>query len=214
MPNDEGMDPKRIVEQGYDIIADRYAAWAAGARTHERERYMAVLEDALPPGAAVLDLGCGTGVPVARRLSERFAVTGVDLSSQHVEMARRNVPAAAFMQADMTALAFTPGSFDAITAFYSITHVPRDEHAALLRSIVSWLRSGGLFVAALGHRTTVGEVEDDWLGVPMYFSHFDSAANRRLVEDTGLQIVSARAETADEDGVPVTFLWIVARKPQ
>lgn len=88
------MDPKRIVEQGYDAISDRYAAWAAGARTSERARYMAVLEDALPPGAMVLDLGCGTGVPVARRLSARFAVTGVDLSSRHVEMARRNVPMA------------------------------------------------------------------------------------------------------------------------
>jgi hypothetical protein len=47
----------------------------------------------------------------------------------------------------------------------------------------------------------------------MYFSHFDGATNQRLVEDAGFQIIRAREETADEDGVPVAFLWVVARKP-
>jgi len=46
----------------------------------------------------------------------------------------------------------------------------------------------------------------------MYFSHYDTGTNKRLVEKTGLRIVSAREETADEDGIPTTFLWVVARK--
>jgi hypothetical protein len=46
-----------------------------------------------------------------------------------------------------------------------------------------------------------------------YFSHFDGATNQRLVEDAGLRIISAWEETVDEDGAPVTFLWVVARKP-
>jgi hypothetical protein len=49
--------------------------------------------------------------------------------------------------------------------------------------------------------------------VPMYFSHFDGATNQRLVAEAGLRIISAREETADEDGAPVTFLWVVATKP-
>ncbi len=114
----------------------------------------------------------------------------------------------------MTAISFAPGSFDVVTAFYSITHVPREEHAPLLHAIASWLRPDGLFVAAMGQTETESAVEDDWLGVPMYFSHFDGATNRRLVTEAGLRIESARTETADEDGVPVTFLWIIARKPR
>ena len=58
-----------------------------------------------------------------------------------------------------------------------------------------------------------GTVEDDWLGAPMYFSAFDAATNRRLVQDAGLELLSADEITGDEDGVPVTFLWMVARKP-
>lgn len=207
------MDPKRIVREGYDRIAERYAAWAGDTLSGDRERYARVLLDTLPPGAAVLELGCGTGVPLARELAPRFAVTGVDISARHVDLARMNVPAATFVQADMAALAFPPEMFDAVAAFYSIIHLPRHEHPALLRNVARWLRPGGLFVATMGATATEYGYEENWLGAPMYWSHFDSATNRQLVEAAGLRIESAREETADEDGVPVTFLWVVARKP-
>jgi ubiquinone/menaquinone biosynthesis C-methylase UbiE len=145
-------------------------------------------------------------------LAGRFVVTGVDLSARHVEMARRNVPDATFLQGDKAALDFPPASFDAVTAFYSIIHVPREEHPGLLRDVARWLRPGGLFVVAMGFHSTEDTYEQDWLGVPMYFSHFDSATNQRLVEEAGLHLLAANEETADEDGMPATFLWVVAQK--
>ena len=65
----------------------------------------------------------------------------------------------------------------------------------------------------MGANPSVGEVEEDWLGAPMYFSHFDAETNRRFVEQSGLRLVTSSVEVADEDGVSVPFLWIVARKP-
>src|SRR5438270_356408 len=117
------MDPKQIVAQGYDAIAGRHAEWASHTRTDERERYTAILLNALPPGARVLELGCGVGVPTTRQLTHRFAVTGVDISAQHIALARRNVPAATFVQADMAALDFPPASFDAVAAVERVPHV-------------------------------------------------------------------------------------------
>ena len=55
--------------------------------------------------------------------------------------------------------------------------------------------------------------EDDWLGVPMYWSHFDRDTNIRLVVEAGLDLMESNEEIEDEDGVPVTFLWVVAQKP-
>ena len=89
-------------------------------------------------------------MPATKRLAGRFAVTGVDISERSVELARRNVPEAALVRADMAALDLPPGSIDAVTAFYSITHVPREEHAGLLRRVAAWLRPGGLLVATMG----------------------------------------------------------------
>ncbi len=207
------MDPKRIVADGYDQIGDAYTAWSARSATNARQRYAALLLDHLPAGAVALDLGCGAGVPTTRALAKRFAVTGVDLSARQIERARRNVPGATFAQADMSALEFPPGSFDGVAAFYSIIHVPRAEHGALLQRIAAWLRPGGLLVATLGASSTASGYEPDWLGAPMYWSHFDGPTNRRLVAAAGLEIVSARDELEDEDGAPVSFCWVVARKP-
>jgi SAM-dependent methyltransferase len=206
-------DPKRVVADGYDRIAERYAEWSGGGGEDPRDRYLALLEARLPVGAAVLDLGCGTGALSTERLARRFAVTGVDISGRSIALARRNVPAATFLHADMTALRFAPESFDAVAAFYSIIHVPPNEHAALLRAIAGWLRPGGLLVATMGVGSDPGAVEEDWLGVPMYFGHHDAETNRRLVQDADLRILSARAESTVEDGTPVPFLWVVAERP-
>jgi SAM-dependent methyltransferase len=199
---------KRIVEQGYDRVAERYLAWGAGIRQDER------LRDRLPVGADVLELGCGAGLPTTRLLAERFSVTGVDISARQLELARRAVPTATLLHADMASVSFPPRRFDGVAAFFSLIHVPRAEHAALLGCIATWLRPGGLLVATMGVRDNPGDRENDWLGAPMFFSHWDAATNRQLVEQTGLHIISAREEIADEDGAPVAFLWVVAEQPQ
>lgn len=206
-------DAKHIVEQGYDRIAERYAAAAARERSDERARYTDLVVRSLPAGAAALELGCGAGGPTTQALAAHCTLTGVDLSAHSVELARQHVPNATFLHADMTTLEFESGQFDAVVAFFSLIHVPRDEQPGLLAKIARWLRPGGFFVATMGAGATEDGYEEDWLGAPMYWSHFDAATNRRLVEETGLIIDSAALETADEDGAPVTFLWVVARKP-
>lgn len=207
------LDPKRIVREGYDRIAETYRQWAGAIHDEERARHTTWIMEHVPAGAPLLELGCGNGIPSTQILAERFAVTGVDLSTAQLALVRASVPGATFIQADMTALDFSPASFAAVVAFYSLTHVPRDEHPALLAAIARWLRPGGWFVASMGARETVGDVEADWLGAPMYFSHWGSATNRRLVAEAGLEIVSAEEATLDENGTPATFLWVVARLP-
>jgi ubiquinone/menaquinone biosynthesis C-methylase UbiE len=208
----EQVDPKRIVSEGYDHIAPQHDRWARQVRQEERAKYTAVLLEQVPIGADVLELGCGAGVPTTRQLARRFAVTGVDISARQLELARQNVPTAQFIQADMTELDLEPDSFDAVAAFYSLIHVPRQEQAAFLQKIASWLRPSGLLVATMGTHATPAGYEEDWLGAPMYWSSFDSQTNRALVEAAGLNIIQAEEETAEEFGQPVTFLWIVAQK--
>ena len=129
------MDPKRLVADGYDRIAEAYAAWVESDSTTLRDSHLGLLEAQLPAGARILDLGCASGVPVARRLAARFQVTGVDISERQVALARRNVPTASFVHGDMAAQEFEDARFDAVVAFFSIFHLPRDEHAALFEAV-------------------------------------------------------------------------------
>jgi SAM-dependent methyltransferase len=205
------MDPKDIVERGYDRIGAEYERWSAKANDPARERYLGVLFDGLPEGAELLDLGCGSGELLTRRLSERFRVTGVELSSRMVELARRNVPGATFVRADMASVEFPPERFDGVCAFYSLTHLPPGELPALLRKVATWLKPGGLFVASMSSGEDPGSVEDDWVGgAPMYFAGHAAEKNEELVEDAGLRVVSARRKAIREEGGSVTFLWVVS----
>jgi cyclopropane fatty-acyl-phospholipid synthase-like methyltransferase len=203
------MDPKRLVEQSYDSIADRYLELSA---TDElRMERVSRLTERLSDGAAVLELGCGAGVPVARALAERYSVTGVDISGSQVERARANVPGAQFIQADMTEVRFPAGAFDAIVGLYCLIHVPREQHAGLLLRMKEWTKPGGYLLINMGTGDDPGTVEDDWLGSPMFFSSFDAEANRRLVEQAGFDVIEADVVPQHEDGRRVTFLWILAQ---
>jgi len=194
-------------------MAERYLAWSDLRPSAARLRYLALADALIPAGADVLDLGCGAGIPMTATLAVGRTVTGVDISAAQIALARANVPSATFLEADLTTLDFPSGRFDAVVAFYSLTHVPRAEHAALFGRIRSWLRPGGVFVASLGVEDSPDEVEADWLGVDMFFSHFSARVNRRLVAEAGFEIERADVVTEPEDRHDARFLWVVARAP-
>ncbi|HEY3164988.1 MAG TPA: class I SAM-dependent methyltransferase [Candidatus Limnocylindrales bacterium] len=206
-----GADPKQVVADGYDQIADRYLAWSAQRPSPARLRALELADALIPAGADVLELGCGAGIPMTARIAAGRHLTGVDISAEQLRRARRNVPEATFIQADMTTIERPPASLDAVVAFYSLTHVPRDEHAALFARIRSWLRPGGVFIASLGVEDDPGTVEKGWLGVDMYFSQWSARVGRRLVAEAGFAVESAEILGEPEDRHEARFLWIVGR---
>jgi SAM-dependent methyltransferase len=206
-------DPRRIVADGYDAIAERYFAWSDARPSATRLAWLARALERIPAGADVLDLGCGAGVPMTKALADGRQVTGVDISARQVELARAAVPGATFIQGDMTTLELPPASLDAVVAFYSLTHVPRADLPALLDAIHGWLRPGGVFMASMGAQDAPDEVEADWLGTPMFFSHHGAKKNRALVRHAGFEIEQAIVEEEPEDRHAALFLWVVARRP-
>lgn len=202
---------KRIVADGYDQIAERYGRWAAAIEDDPRDWLIARLVAELPLRARLLDLGCGSGVPSTVVLADRFEVVGVDNSTVQIEKARRNVPSATFIVGDLTEVDFPIGSFDAATAFYSLNHVPREEHAPLFARLSRWLVPGGLFLAAFG----VNDEADwtgDWLGVPMYFSSHDPDTTRGMLATAGFELLLDRVVEIREPEGPVSFFWVLARR--
>ncbi len=211
---DRAVDPRRVVAEGYDAIAERYYAWSDARPSATRRRWLAKALERIPPGADVLDLGCGAGVPMTRALVAGRQVTGVDISARQIELARAAVPEATFVHADMTALDFHPASFDAVVAFYSLTHVPRADLPELLAAVRRWLRPGGVLIASMGAQDAPDAVEPDWLGTPMFFSHHGAKKNRALVRRSGFELEEAVVEEEPEDRHAALFLWVVARRPE
>ena len=204
-------DPRvQIVADGYDVIGETFSEWKGRIVGDPRAAWRGELVSRLPQGARVLDLGCGDGVPDTQLLAERFRVTGVDVSPEQVRRATAAVPSAEFVCADFTELELPQGSFDAVAAFYSFNHVPRDLLAPLFRSIRGWLVPGGLFLTALGTSNEEGWI-GEWLGTRMFFSSFPPLTNSRLVEQAGFELL--RDEVVDflEPEGEAVFQWILAR---
>jgi len=178
-----------------------------------RRKYLETLTGLLPRHSRILELGCGSGLPMTRYLVDsNFHLTGLDISEEQLALAVKNVPEADFIHADMTRLCFRKEIFDGVAAFYSVTHVPRAEHAELLSGISRILKQNGLLVITMGSGELSDTVESDWLGKLMFFSHFDGDTNENLVRKAGFEVISAVNEEEIEPDAPVCFRWIVARK--
>jgi ubiquinone/menaquinone biosynthesis C-methylase UbiE len=124
-------DPaKRKAQAAYNAASDHFddeplAFWARiGTRTVERLR--------LPPGSAVLDVGCGTGasaIPAATAVGSTGSVIGVDLADRLLNRARekadqQGLTNVEFRQADMETLGYPNGTFDAVVSVFSVFFVP------------------------------------------------------------------------------------------
>ncbi len=179
---------EQTVRSGYDAVSERYRA--DDDAPAEYEDWLRALTQRLPPRSDVLDLGCGCGVPVARRLTAvGHRVLGVDSSRVQIDRARRLVPAARFVRADAADLRFEPASFDAIVCLFVLIHLPQHEQRALVRSFRTWLRPGGVLVATVGARAWTGE-DADWLGggAPMWWSDPGADAYRGWLAAAGLVV--------------------------
>ena len=206
----EAPDPKRVVERGYDQVADAYARLESET-IWPRMRWLGKLLDALQPGASILDLGCGSGDPADVVIAQQHQVTGVDISHAQITRARQNVPTGRFLHADLGSVTFPPAAFDAVISFYTLEHLPREEHATILGRISDWLKPGGFLLIGTEANETAGVI-GTWLGVPMYFSSFDSDTVIRMIRETGLAVRETANETQVEQGHAVTYLWVLAQK--
>ena len=207
MPADDpGVDYRELVRRGYDACAGAYGAYRAGAYGAYRKVKAAAVEirgllERLGDGASVLDVGCGTGVPIARVLAERYRVTGVDVSGEMVRLARRNVPDGEFVCSDVMSVDFEAGGSVGVVALYSIFHHPREAHGDLFRRIWGWLSPGGLLLCTLSHRSDEAYTEDDFFGVTMYWSNYGLSESLETLSEVGFEILkvsSISAGWADE----------------
>jgi cyclopropane fatty-acyl-phospholipid synthase-like methyltransferase len=205
-------DPrKKLVEAGYDELGERYAAWSARVEGDPRGRFLDDFTGRLAPGARVLDLGCGAGVPSTRLLAERFEVVGVDISRAQLRLARANVPRATFIHTDLASATFPTASFAGVLALYSLTHVPREEHAGLFHRIASWLERGGLFLATLASSGSPDWTEE-WLGTEMFFSGHEADTSRALLRSAGFELLLDEVVEMQEPEAAVSFFWVLAQR--
>ena len=183
--DDPDVDYRELVRAAYNRCAMDYAQ----QRRITPGAELSFITDRLTPGSKILDVGCGAGIPVSQFLARTFSLTGIDISSTMIALAKENVPAAKFVIADVAKTEFPACRFDAIVSFYAIFHIPRQEHLNLFRRFAQWLRPGGLLLFTVARQDDgPGYTEDDFFGETMYWSNFGPETYRKFLTETGFRI--------------------------
>lgn len=199
-----------IVRRGYGVIARTYHEHRV-AKEEVNERWLESIRHLLPQSGRVVDLGCGSGVPISRYFARRgYDVTGYDLSPAMLTLACKNVPEGQFHEASIQEIELAPDSVDLILSFFAIIHIDRELHAEIFGRMYSWLRTGGAALMTLGADDNPSGAEADWLGAPMAWSHFDSETNLRMLRNAGFDVTWSEVE---DFGPGERHLFVIASKP-
>ncbi len=194
-------DPASPTPAAPDAIIDLYERHAEDwdrvrrAEVGVEAGWLARFEALLPEGATVLDLGCGSGQPIARHLVARgFGVVGVDASASLIALCRQRLPDQAWIVADMRALALGR-RFGGVVAWDSFFHLAYDDQRAMFAVFSAHAAPGAplLFTTGPGHGEAIGTFHDE----PLYHASLAPAEYRRLLDAHGFDVVAHQAEDPD-----------------
>lgn len=157
----------------------------------------------LPPGAAVLDIGWGSGLPIARELIRRgFAVTGVDGTPTMLAQFQRNLPGVAAHLIDMRQLALER-QFAGLLAWDSFFHLSPDDQRGMFQRFQAHAAPGAvlMFTSGDAEGEAIGELEGD----PLYHGSLNPEEYRNLLGGTGFTVV---AHTAQDPACGHRTIWL------
>jgi SAM-dependent methyltransferase len=180
-----------------DYVADR--GRVARIESAWLDRFTALL----PRGASILDIGCGSGEPIARYLIDRgFAVDGADTSPTLIKLCRERFPRRSWRVADMRTLSLGR-TFDGLLAWDSFFHLAPDDqrrmfpifrrHAAPAAAL--------MFTSGTGH----GEAIGTYRGEPLYHASLAPEEYRVLLESNGFHV---EAHTVKDPNCGDHTIWL------
>ena len=180
---------------------DRHRASYNDRRWHER------FAAALPGGAAVLDLGCGSGRPVASGLAARgFKVVGVDAAPSMIALCRERLPDQQWIVADMRRLALGR-RFAGLLAWDSFFFLRHEDQRRMFAIFDAHAAQGSALMFNTG--PAHGEAIGDYRGEPLYHASLDEREYKSLLERIGFEILEHVAHDARAGGRTV---WLARRR--
>lgn len=197
------MHPEELA-QSYDSIAHR---WLEAHLDHNGIRQHEHALKFRPEGGQALDVGCGCHGRFFQLLTNRgYEVEGLDVSARMIALARERFPQIPFHHADICTWT-PPQSYDFITAWDSIWHVPLSEHENVLRKLCGALNPRGIFIWTTGGLDGPEEKHDSSMGPPVYYSVLGLPRTLALIAESGCV-----CRHLEYDQLPEKHVFLVVQK--
>ena len=161
----------------------------------------------IPQHSEILDLGCGSGKPIADYLIQHdHKITGVDSSDVMIEMARQNFPEQHWLQADMRTVELEQ-KFNAILAWDSFFHLTPNDQRQMFRQFAQFAQQGTVLMFSSG--PSHGEAIGDLFGDALYHASLASEEYRALLKQYGFKVIKMVAEDVECTGHTV---WLTQKR--
>jgi 2-polyprenyl-3-methyl-5-hydroxy-6-metoxy-1,4-benzoquinol methylase len=142
----------------------------------------------LSGGKSILDIGCATGELIHYFADHGWKVTGIEPNEKARQFARDQYQLQ--IEDENYLAAIVPGSFDVVTMWHVLEHVP--DLNARLREVKSVLKDEGVFLIAVPNPDSwdAAHYGKYWAGydVPRHLHHFTKKAMHQLLENHGLKV--------------------------
>ncbi len=179
----------------------------ARARSLFERPWLSRLATLLPPGATILDIGCGSGEPIARFFIEAgYRVTGVDSSPPLVALCQARFPDQSWSVGDMRRLSLGR-RFDGLIAWDSFFHLTRDDQRGMFARFAAHAAPGAALMFTSGPAD--GEAIGRFEGEPLYHSSLAPDEYRQLLDSNGFDVVD---HVVDDPGCGGHTIWLARRR--
>jgi len=180
---------------GYEEVAAVFIAGRGGRNSAGiGASALADWSQTLPSKATILDLGCGTGIPISQVLIERgFRVYGVDASPTILAAFRAGFPGVPLECAAVEDSDFFGRAFDAVIAWGLFFLLDVEVQRRLIKKIGGVLRSGGrLLFTAPAESDESGSWPDVMTGRPQFSLGYEEY--RKALEAEGMSLVGTQRD--------------------
>lgn len=179
------MKNKDSVFEVYNTIIDWFDSQRNKTLTLEKF-YIDFIQRYISAGDSILDVGCGTGEPIAKFfIDQKYNVTGVDASQKMVDLCKQRFPSEEWILADMSTLNLQK-QFNLVLAWHSLFHLQHDSQKHTLKLLASHVKTKGLLVF-----TTGSKYSEEWVvngGCELYQASLAPNEYQKILEDNNFEL--------------------------
>jgi SAM-dependent methyltransferase len=176
-----------VNRDSYNRIAHEWALARAGFYGRERD-YLDMLISRLPQESFILDLGCGTGRPMAEYVISRgYRVIGIDQAESLLAHARAAFPNEEWVSSSIEGYGFRH-RYAAAILWDSLFHIERARHAPILKRVVEGLPAGGRLMLTVGG-SEHPPFTDVMFGQTFFYDSNSPKQTERILQDLGCRVL-------------------------
>lgn len=184
----------------YDAIAKQFANMRDSFNTEQK--YIDLLIQYLQPQAHILDVGCGSGYPIAAYLIEKgFQVTGLDGSKELLKIAEEKCPSMKRIYCDVRTVVLEE-KYDAIIEWWCLFHLPKEDQLKMISRFAHWLKKDGIVEFTTGDHEYEGK-NSDMLNQELCFYSHKPITYEKVLKKNGFEILLKESDQETH------LVWIV-----